>query len=197
MRHFLSYALLGSLIVTLTSCTTFEPPPRPVAYVFPTIRDMASLDDVEERDVTVKDIHGWLARAGIYNELRAGGITDDDWMLLARGLRRGGYAELDLRKTRIGFRWVTISCLKGGTVEVMIGYDRDRGKAMRAGMVWQPRVLDETVRRCSMPNMAISDAWFGRTGTTEREYVVLNSKATGKPAFWLKRLVFDETQEEN
>ena len=197
MRHFLSYVLLGALIFTLTSCTTFEPPPRPVAYVFPTIRDMASLDDVEERDVTVKDIHGWLARAGIYNELRAGGITDDDWMLLARGLRRGGYAELDLRKTRIGFRWVTISCLKGGTIEVMIGYDRDRGKAMRAGMVWQEHVLDETVRRCSMPNMAIADAWFGRTGTTEREYIALTSKATGKPAFWLKRLVFDDAQEEN
>ena len=197
MRHFLTFALLTSMLFILAGCTTVEPPQRPVAYVFPTIRDMSSLDDVIERDVTVQDIHGWLARAGIYDELRAGGITDDDWQLLVRGLRRGGYAELDLRKTRVDFRWITLSCLKSGTIEVMIGYDRDRGKAMRAGMVWQEHVLDETVRRCAMPNMTISDAWFGRAGNTEREYIVLKSNETGKPAFWLKRLVFEDSREED
>ncbi|MBP5640763.1 MAG: hypothetical protein J6X55_14880 [Victivallales bacterium] len=197
MRKSLLYAILQLIVLSLCGCKSFEPPPRPVAYVFPTVREMSSLEDLEERNVSIQEIQNWMARAGIYDELRAYGMTDDDWHLLARGLRRGGYAELDARKTRLGFRWITISCLKNGSTEVMIGYDHDRGKAIRAGMVWQPYVLEETTRRCNMPNMVISDAWYGHAGNTDREFLALNSKKTGKTILWLKRLVFGKVQETN
>ena len=184
------FCIIG-IMVFLSGCTSFEPPERPVAYVFPTIRDMSSLDDVEERDVTEAQVRDWMARAAVYDELRASGMTDADWQLLVRGLRRGGYAELDVRKAALAFRWITVSCLKKGGTEIMVGYDQDRGEGMHAGMVLQDRILDETISRCRMPGMTISSAWYGKAGGTERELVILKSAQTGQNAFWLKRLVFE------
>lgn len=186
----LVFASLATLTLCLTSCNTYTPPERPVAYVFPTVRDMESLDQVTERRATVEDVKSWLERAGIYPELQASGLRDEECHLLVRGLARGGYAELDMRKVELPLKWLSISSLADGSVEIMIGYAQDKGKGMRAGMVKMPRIPSATVRRCNLPNMTIGSLWYGTVGSTDREYIELLASDSQKPAFWLKRLVF-------
>lgn len=186
------FAISATVVIAglFCGCSTVEPPTRPVAYVFPTVRSLDSLSAIEERDVTEEQVRGWLARSGVYNELLHSGLQDEDCQLLVRGLVRGGYSELDARKAALSLKWLSISCLSDGRVELLIGYDHDHGHTMHAGMVKLPKPPYETIRSCRMPKLTVGTVWYGAAGETEREYVEMLSAADGHPAFWVKRLVF-------
>lgn len=179
----------GGLLLLLSGCSSVEPPERPVAYVFPTVRSLDSLNGARERQVGTAQIAGWLARAGVYDDLRAAGMLQDELQLLARGLARNGYAELDLRKTPLDMKWLSLTTRQDGQVDIVIGYARDRGRNMRAGMQRLALIPPDLQRQCQLPGTAIAAAWYGETQNTRRWYVQLVSQTPDQPTLWLKRLI--------
>ena len=179
----------GGLLLLLSGCSSVEPPERPVAYVFPTVRSLDSLNGARERQVGTAQIAGWLARAGVYDDLRAAGMLKDELQLLARGLARNGYAELDLRKTPLDMKWLSLTTRQDGQVDIVIGYARDRGRNMRAGMQRLALIPPDLQRQCQLPGTAIAAAWYGETQNTRRWYVQLVSQTPDQPTLWLKRLI--------
>ena len=179
----------GGLLLLLSGCSSVEPPERPVAYVFPTVRSLDSLNGARERQVGSAQIAGGLARAGVYDDLRAAGMLKDEHQLLARGLARNGYAELDLRKTPLDMKWLSLTTRQDGQVDIVIGYARDRGRNMRAGMQRLALIPPDLQRQCQLPGTAVAAAWYGETQNTRRWYVQLVSQTPDQPTLWLKRLI--------
>ena len=141
------------------------------------------------RPVGTAQIAGWLARAGVYDDLRAAGMLQDELQLLARGLARNGYAELDLRKTPLDMKWLSLTTRQDGQVDIVIGYARDRGRNMRAGMQRLALIPPDLQRQCQLPGTAVAAAWYGETQNTRRWYVQPVSQTPDQPTLWRKRLI--------
>lgn len=181
--------LTAAVLLLLAGCSTVQPPERPVAYVFPTVRSLDSLQHASERSVTTAQISQWLARAGIYDELRAAGMLQTELQLLQRGLERNGYAELDVRKTALDLKWLSLTTLANGSVDIIIGYARDHGRNMRASMQRLAAPPPEILQQCSLPGRRITQVWHGATPHTRRWFIEMAELNSDKPSFWLKRLL--------
>jgi len=109
--------LLGVLAMAwLCGCSTVLPPARPVAYMFPTVLPMSALEECIPRETTVADIEACLARSELKASLLEMGLQPGDLAIMARGLSKRGYAELDARRVKGRLQWVSVCYLKAGTI---------------------------------------------------------------------------------
>lgn len=107
--HFL--VLLTALL--FCACQTTLPPPRPLANMYPSLEPAAVLNALQPRPTDPDWLRRQLAAIALDRLLLQYGFPDHEWPLLARGLSRRGYAEIDARKTGSPLRWMIFRAPSG------------------------------------------------------------------------------------
>lgn len=125
--------LLGVLLL-LSACRTVEPPQRPVAYLFPSVRTMGALEGLQAQDIAVADLAALLDATGCGPLLRQVGLLDQELAIVARGLAKRGYAELDARRSSGPILWVTFAGMNGGHLEITAAFQHLPPESCRAGI---------------------------------------------------------------
>ena len=105
---------LAFISLILCSCHSVKPPQRPVAYLYPTVMAMSELEDCKARATTPQLARELLEKASVLSLLNAEGMLPGDLEIMARGLTKRGYAELDARRTDGNLQWVAILALDHG-----------------------------------------------------------------------------------
>lgn len=100
------------LIVCLSflqfSCSTVKPPVRPVAYMFPSVMPASSMAHCHPCNVSFDKIEMALEQAHIMDDLKKHGMRDDELFILARGISKRGYGEVDARRSGGEIVWVAV-----------------------------------------------------------------------------------------
>ncbi|NMA45814.1 MAG: hypothetical protein GX945_04560 [Lentisphaerae bacterium] len=146
--------LLGGLLL-LAACHTVEPPLRPVAYLFPSVRTMAELEGLKAQDIAVADLAALLDEAGCGPLLRQVGLLDHELGIVARGLADRGYAELDARRSAGPIPWVTFAGMSDGRLEITAAFRHLPPESCRAGINYRqpPREVALGYDRYGRPQM--------------------------------------------
>lgn len=125
--HRAPFALGLSLALGLLGCGChqFNPPLEPNVSLFPTVFPVRILDQSSAADLPVASIREVIGHAGWMDGFGTFGLSDANLDLIARGLRRRGYAELDARRAGGTIRWIAFRVLPDGdTLAVTAGYDQ-------------------------------------------------------------------------
>ncbi len=116
MRRFGIWTFISLTVFTLLSCSTVKPPQRPVAYIYPSLVPMSAIQlctPVQLDDATIRKL---LNESRTLSILENAGLRQSEIAILARGLAKHGYAELDARRSKSDISWLTISCRDDSTV---------------------------------------------------------------------------------
>lgn len=105
MKH-LPYILGLSLL--LSSCVGVKAPNRPLAYLYPSMRPMSALASMTPVESTLPELIALLEKDGLYADLKAAGLLEQELETVRRGLAKRGYAEIDARHTKCRVRIVAI-----------------------------------------------------------------------------------------
>ncbi len=127
-------SLLAALLVLLAACRTVEPPQRPVAYLFPSVRTMAEVQGLQTHAIAVADLAALLDEVGCGPLLRQAGMLDYELGTVARGLANRGYAELDARRSPGPILWVTFAGMGDGRLEITAAFRQLPPESCRAGI---------------------------------------------------------------
>ena len=133
-RRMIMLPLLGALLVLLAACRTVEPPQRPVAYLFPSVRTMAEVQGLQAHDIVVADLVALLDEVGCGPLLRQAGMPDYELGTVARGLANRGYAELDARRSPGPILWLSFAGMGDGRLEVTAAFRQLPPESCRAGI---------------------------------------------------------------
>lgn len=108
------------IVVCLASCVNpgYQPPQRPLAYMYPTLMSGTQLQQLKSVEVTVALLGEYLKALGLWEPLVAAGLTEAELATVVRGLSRRGYAELDARRTKSQVRWVAFLGLPDGRLTI-------------------------------------------------------------------------------
>lgn len=114
MKQLFTLAAVAVCAVGVWGCVgeAYYPPGRPVAYMFPSVMSGRSLSLLRARPTTPAELSLRLEAMGLLAELRQAGMVDNELAILARGLGRRGYGELDCRRAE-------------GSMRVVVFYSRD------------------------------------------------------------------------
>lgn len=97
----ITLALLSATFMILcASCrTTYLPPKRPFAGMFPTVMSsVRALKDLHPVDVDVQTLEGYLCELDVWQPLADAGLSSSEMLVIVRGLSQRGYAEIDARR---------------------------------------------------------------------------------------------------
>ena len=100
----------------LCGCPTVKPPQRPVAYLYPTVMPMSALEACQPKVISPQEVRGLLEKVAVLPLLEAAGLQQGDVEIMARGLTKRGYAELDARRTSGNLQWVAVMSLEQGNL---------------------------------------------------------------------------------
>lgn len=124
----IAYSLcLGMAVFLLSSCTSLvELPVRPSAYVVPTVMPVSVIAQCRPcPEISSIGIERVLSEAHQLEYLKKAGFQEADSDVLARGLRRRGYAEIDARRSKGVLRWIVlVGCDDGKSVQVSSAYEK-------------------------------------------------------------------------
>lgn len=94
--------LLSFLLAFALFCagcrTTYLPPKRPFAGMYPTVMTIHEMQDMHPVKVDVQSLEAHLEEMNILSPLKNAGMTNDELQIVSRGLAQRGYAELDARR---------------------------------------------------------------------------------------------------
>lgn len=122
----MKYVLMFLSCLLLAGCCTDAvlPPERPLAYVYPTLVPMNAIVDCVPVQLDVNAVRTVLDKSQILEELVETGLLESELEILARGLAKHGYAELDSRRCKKAkLRWVSVFTYSDKFV-VCSGYDK-------------------------------------------------------------------------
>lgn len=97
-----------ALFLLLTSCVGVKAPNRPLAYLYPSMRPMSALATMTPVQCTLPELIALLEKEGLYADLKAAGLLEQELETVRRGLAKRGYAEIDARHTKCRVRTVAI-----------------------------------------------------------------------------------------
>ncbi len=109
-----------AVLFSLFGCSLVKPPERPLAYMYPSLMPMSAISIYDGRAVTTQQVMKLLEQAGVSGFLNDWGFLQEDYSVLARGLRSRGYAEIDCRRCRKSpLKWVYIGFCGESSLVVM------------------------------------------------------------------------------
>ncbi len=123
--------LSGVLVV---SCTTVEPPSRPVGYMVPTVRTGTSLGSLAPREISSQALAICLRTNGCMEPLVNAGMLPHELEIVSRGLASKGYAEIDARNARGLIRWLAFSSHPNGMLEIRASFAEQPPAALCGGL---------------------------------------------------------------
>ena len=108
------------IVVCLSGCVDpgYQPPQRPLAYMYPTLMPGTQLRELKAVEVTVAVLRENLKTLGLWEPLVAAGLTETELTTVVRSLAHRGYAELDARRTKSQVRWVAFLGLPDGRLAI-------------------------------------------------------------------------------
>ena len=175
-------------ILLLIGCETVQKPPqRPVAYMFPTVRTVQSTKGLTPQHCTRDRLNWALNTAGIATSLKRSGMLDMDYDVIVRGLSQRGFAEIDARRAKAPFRWLTFSFLPDGRLEILACFRQRPVDFITPGMVVVKTPSPETLNACHLSNATVSNVQIEITTTLRRELV---EQRYGKETYWVMRWLF-------
>jgi hypothetical protein len=124
-------ALLLLFVFALAACHTVMPPTRPVAYLVPSLRSMADLEELRPQDISPAELAALLATMGCESLLRAAGMPDYELSTIARGLAQRGYAELDARRSAGPILWIAFAGQRDGRLQIIAAFRQYPPKTCR------------------------------------------------------------------
>lgn len=129
------HVLVVLTLLACSACRTPQAPPRPLANMYPSLEPAAILETLQPRPIAADWLRQQLAALDLDRQLQLSGFPDHDWALLARGLSRRGYAEIDARKTGSPLRWITFRA-PAGTRQLIVtaAFDALPAAATRSGL---------------------------------------------------------------
>ncbi len=173
--------LLTALL--LCGCPTVKPPQRPVAYMYPTVMPMSALEACQPKPFSPQEVRGLLEKAAVLPLLEAEGLLSGDVEIMARGLTKRGYAELDARRTSGNLQWVAVMSLEQGNL-LLCGFR----KIPPAAACFKAEINDKKARRYLEP-----DAYGRAKSVTEYPSpipgMVVRRVQLGKKTHWETRLL--------
>jgi hypothetical protein len=156
----LCFVLVAGLLTC--GCPQFLPPIEPTVSLFPTVFPVAILDQSSPVDLSPAALREVIQHASWQDGFGKFGLSEANLGLLARGLRRRGYAELDARRAGAAIRWVAFRALPDGkTLVATAGYDSRPPAAHLAG-VDMSKAPTESTRRDAYNYPLRVEAWQGK-----------------------------------
>jgi len=101
---------VGAAIIFLSGCLSVPSRP-PYIGMFPSLHAAGTLNEVKPYKIDATRVQELLRTAGIDVSLGEFRLKEDDFRLLARGLSRHGYAEIDARRSASQVRWAVLKSL--------------------------------------------------------------------------------------
>ena len=143
MYKILPFFLL--LLFLLCGCvdTGYQPPQRPLAYMYPTLMPGTQLRQLRGVEVTVALLRQRLEGLGLWEPLVAAGLTEQELATVVRSLSHRGYAELDARRTKSPVRWVAFLGLPDGRLTIEGWNENVPGKVVAKS--WQTTTKQENL----------------------------------------------------
>ena len=117
-KHFILFPLFALLLLFGCVDPGYQPPQRPLAYMYPTLMPGTHLQQLKAVEVTVAALGEYLKTLGLWEPLVSAGLTDGELTTVARSLAHRGYAELDARRTKSSVRWVAFLGLPDGRLVI-------------------------------------------------------------------------------
>ncbi len=123
---------LSSIIICLllclffAGCRTYQPPQRPLAYMFPTLVPGDVMRRLSPQTVSTDELRRHLTTLGVWDDLVAAGLHEIELQTLIRGLQRRGYGELDARRCDCRVRWVSFSGVAPGRLRIVVSFGDDK-----------------------------------------------------------------------
>ncbi|MBQ4479007.1 MAG: hypothetical protein II943_00015 [Victivallales bacterium] len=130
------------IVVCLAGCVDpgYQPPQRPLAYMYPTLMPGTQLRRLHPVEVTVATLKEYLAALELWEPLVAAGLTESELATVVRSLSHRGYAELDARRTTSQVRWVAFLGLPDGRLAIEGWNEALPGKVVAKS--WKPMEQD-------------------------------------------------------
>ena len=117
-KHYFIFSLLTLLLLFGCVDPGYQPPQRPLAYMYPTLMPATQLRQLHSVEVTVAMLQEYLESLGLWEPLVAAGLTEGELATVVRSLSHRGYAELDARRTTSQVRWVAFLGLPDGRLAI-------------------------------------------------------------------------------
>jgi len=116
---YLAYFLL---IFIMVSCRTVLPPERPVAYMYPTVCPAAILSEMHPAKITRQELRDALSDMNLIADIDNSGMLSTDLAVILRSLTKRGYAEIDARRSKLPWQWISLSVPAENTLQVVCGF---------------------------------------------------------------------------
>ena len=122
--------ILFFMLWILAGCVDpgYQPPQRPLAYMYPTLMPGTQLRQLKSVEISVEEVRERLEFLGFWEPLVSAGLTEVELSIVARSLAHRGYAELDARRTHSQVRWVAFLGLPDGRMTIEGWNDAVPGK---------------------------------------------------------------------
>ena len=123
LRYYLMYMYkILPIFLLLLACGCvepgYQPPSRPLAYMYPTLMSGTHLRQLAAVEVTATVLRERLSALGLWEPLVSAGLTEAELATVVRSLAHRGYAELDARRTKSSVRWVAFLGLPDGRLTI-------------------------------------------------------------------------------
>lgn len=176
------------IILVCAGCETMQAPPkRPVAYMFPTVRTIQSMQGLTPQHCTRDRLDWALSVSGVGMALRKSGMLEMDYDVIVRGLCQRGFAEVDARRTEHApFRWMTFCFLPNRHLEIMACFHRLPREYVTPNMRLVKVPSRETLEACKLSNATVDSVHAETTATLRRELVAQHH---GNTRIWVMRWV--------
>ncbi|MBR6471311.1 MAG: hypothetical protein IKS83_05910 [Victivallales bacterium] len=117
-KHFILFSLSALLWVCGCVDPGYQPPQRPLAYMYPTLMSGTQLRQLKAIEVSVAELRARLELLGLWEPLEMAGLTEAELATVVRSLAHRGYAELDARRTKSQVRWVAFLGMPDGRMAI-------------------------------------------------------------------------------
>lgn len=117
-QHCFLFGLLALLLACGCVNPGYQPPQRPLAYMYPTLMPGTQLRQLRAVEVTAATLKEYLEALELWEPLVAAGLTEDELATVVRSLSHRGYAELDARRTTSPVQWVAFLGLQDGRLAI-------------------------------------------------------------------------------
>lgn len=148
----------AALTLAVVSCVGVKPPERPVAYMYPMLVKMSEIADCKPTIASPDNVKSLLAQAHLLEPLMAAGLRNVDLGILARGLAKHGYAEIDARRAACPVRWASIA-FRAGAAIIRSGFKELPPDECRFGIKPDDSSARQTIERGSYGQSIYVKTW--------------------------------------
>ncbi|MCK5801616.1 MAG: hypothetical protein KAI66_02230 [Lentisphaeria bacterium] len=183
-RHVrLAAALL--LMLLCAGCATVLPPEHPTISIYPTVYPVRILKGLVPANVPPNTLQTLVSQAGWLDGFGGSRLADSDWRLVARGIARKGYAEIDGRRAGGRIRWITFAVPKESReLRLTAGYARRPPSLHCVGVLVAGKPDQILRRKDAYHRMRETERWTSSKGAATAHVDRVTNATTGKLDHW-------------